>query len=203
MGNKFLNIIQSTLKPILYSLVIIFSITNYIQVGYIKKIERALENSHDSIFWIKNAVLHQVHFSNQIIRIPYKYINDSIVITKKRRLIYRYSTNMCETCIEKDLNILRTYQDKIDFNNIILLVSFPKNRDNFIKVNSLSRDFTYLPVKEEEFPIPQGTDSIPQRFFAILSEKGTLEYIYYPSIECEFATKFYLSSILPILQMTE
>lgn len=173
--------------------VVIFSVW---QARDIRALESNVQHLQDSLFWTKECVLEQVSLAGDGMDSLCKYLQTNFGKVQKTVLVYRYSLTMCETCIEEDLKMLSQYKEELGFENILLLVSYPENRDNVIKGKRLSNGFHVLHIEERDFPFPKNRDGLSSRFFALYTTYGKMKYIYYPSLKCEDVTHQYFKAVL-------
>ena len=185
------------------ALCVFFLIIFYIcQERYHKKIECDLQTTKNSLFGLKNCLFEQISLNRRSLHDFCEQIDDFFVDfpDSNKVLIYRCSLTMCEACIESDMNILMSYKQQFNPQKILLLISYPNNRDYKIKAKIISNIFSVHRIENNCFPIPEDTDNIPRRYFAILDKKNdSIEYIYYPCTSSENVTKMYLESVLPMI----
>lgn len=162
----------------------------------IHALENDMKRLEDSLFWTNECVLDQAYLAGDGMNSLCEYLRTNLGKVQKPILVYRYSLAMCETCIEEDLKILLQYKEELGLKNVLLLVSYPENRDNMIKGKRFSNDFQTLHIEEKDFPFPKNRNGLASRFFALYTAHGRLSYIYYPSLKCEDITQQYFKAVL-------
>lgn len=149
-----------------------------------------------TLFFAKETLLNQVLFSGKDMMKLTKFINDSIRVKNRPILVYRYSSTMCEACVNKDLNILLEYLPKIGKENILILPAFKSDRDSRIKMQSSLCRFNYHNIEEKKVSIPVDVEQISHRFLAVLNSCNQIDYIYYPNKNFNSMTYTYLEYLL-------
>jgi hypothetical protein len=110
-------------------------------------------------------------------------------------LIYRYSKNMCNSCIEEDLSELYNYQSIIGKDRIFVLPAYDDTRDDkIILMNELSR-FNYKNLSVHNLLLPLDSDMIYKRYFACIDRMGKISMIYFPVRGKQKLTQTYFSEI--------
>lgn len=148
----------------------------------------------------KEVLLQQIALSiNDRKVIDFGHILDTnTTLSKKHQnlLMYRYSPNMCGSCIDKDLSLLQKYLKKIKANRILILPAFNTDKDSRIKMQSSLQNFHYINIPEEILPFPIDKDSIAWRYFALLDTNNQISRIFFPCSDFPEATEFYIESLL-------
>ncbi|GAB6008832.1 hypothetical protein [Dysgonomonas reticulitermitis] len=110
-------------------------------------------------------------------------------------LIYRYSKNMCNSCIEEDLSELYNYQSIIGKDKILVLPAYDDTRDDkIILMNELSR-FNYKNLSGHNLLVPVDLDMITKRYFACIDSIGKISMIFFPIRGKQELTQTYFSEI--------
>jgi hypothetical protein len=110
-------------------------------------------------------------------------------------LIYRYSKNICSSCVMKDLGDLANIQSIIDKNNILVLPAFDNTRnDRVIMANELSR-FTYKNIPNDLLVIPYDSVFMIRPYFAIINQTGNIEMVFFPQRNNQKLTDAYFAEI--------
>ncbi|MDR0603464.1 MAG: hypothetical protein LBG80_04070 [Bacteroidales bacterium] len=92
-------------------------------------------------------------------------------------LIYRYSKNVCSSCIMKDLDELTNIQSIIGKDKVLVLPAFDNTRDDrVILANELSQ-FNYKNIPNELLVIPYDSVFMIRPYFAIINHTRNIEMI--------------------------
>ena len=92
-------------------------------------------------------------------------------------LIYRYSENVCEKCIQEDLEELRKLQSKIGKEHILIITSFPNHRNTFIRLNNELKHFRFKNIDSlKDMPINDFTGLSMRYMGFITNEKEFLVF---------------------------
>jgi hypothetical protein len=114
-------------------------------------------------------------------------------------LIYRYSKNVCPSCIMKDLSDLSDIQSIIGKDKVLVLPAFGNTRnDRVILANELSA-FNYKNIPNELLVIPYDSVFMIRPYFAIINQKGNIEMIFFPRRNNRKLTDVYFSEIKKII----
>jgi hypothetical protein len=126
-----------------------------------------------------------------------EYLN--ISENKSPLLIYRYSKNVCPSCIIKDLDELANIQSIIGKDKVLVLPAFGNTRsDRVIMANELSH-FNYKNIPKELLVIPYDSMFMIRPYFAILNQTENIEMIFFPQRNNQKLTDIYFSEVKKII----
>lgn len=117
---------------------------------------------------------------------------DSVKITQRESIVYRFSEYMCDECIFQDLVELHNVQEKMGKERIWVLCDFQDNRLNNSLFKNRLHDFNYLNIPSDSLPFPLDKNSNEKRYFAITNSEGNIKEIFYPQKNRQELTAFIL-----------
>ena len=118
------------------------------------------------------------------------------VVNSRPLLIYRFSPNMCNSCIQEDLLLLLKYIKKIGRDRILILPDFEDTRDDRIRMQSVLADFNYINVSKEIIPFPVDKDSVSWRYMAIFDANNQVRHVFFPCSDYSKMTESYIEKLL-------
>jgi hypothetical protein len=130
-------------------------------------------------------------------------LNEYLGISENKSpvLIYRYSKNVCPSCIIKDLDALANIQSIIGKDKVLVLPAFDNTRsDRVIMANELSH-FNYKNIPNELLVIPYDSMFMIRPYFAIINQTENIEMIFFPPRNNQKLTDIYFSEIKKIINM--
>lgn len=128
----------------------------------------------DSIF-SHYVLINHVKYLGQVKNLKLEGIN------KSNLLIYRYCDETCEKCVEEDLHLLLEFQEKYGMESVLVVPSFPDNRNTRIRLNSELRGFNYLNMVEKgDMPLNENT-GLAMRFFTFYPKGQDSGYTFFPT----------------------
>lgn len=189
---------------LLFSIIVLggaFLLYKNIQAKHkIKEQNASISTLRKNAAFTKNILLQQIALSTsdkKIIDIGHLLETNTIRSKNYRNLLtYRYSPNMCSSCLDKDLSILQKYSEKIKTDRILILPAFNTDKDSRIRMQSSLRNFHYINISEEVLPLPIDKDSIAWRYFALLDTNYQISHIFFPCSDFPEATEFYIENLL-------
>jgi hypothetical protein len=110
-------------------------------------------------------------------------------------LIYRYSYDMCQACVYKDLEMLNSFQGRIGKENILVLPSFPENRSYMIQLKNDLASFNYKNMPVDSLSIPTDEIEGSKRYFALINNEGNIEMVFFPRKGQNQRTRIYFNEI--------
>lgn len=110
-------------------------------------------------------------------------------------LFYRYSENMCISCVNEDLSILQKEFDENKDYKVLILPDYTKSRENEIFLNNQLKDFQYMNIESSFFPMPHRINGEKMRYFAVVNSKKELQMIFFPHKGMTQLTNYYFSKI--------
>ena len=143
----------------------------------------------DSIF-LHHVLTNHIKYSRKVKDIPLKGIN------KSNLLIYRYCDETCDKCVEEDLQALLEIQAKIGKNAILVIPSFPENRNTQIRLRNELKDFNYINITEkDDMPLDEYT-GLALRYFIFYPKEQNSSYIFFPTKGQQRLTKSFFNITL-------
>ena len=149
------------------------------------------QNANHKQLHITEIIIEQIILSsivhNSLFSIP-----DSIELPI---LIYRYSDDMCAGCIFEDLENLKTFQNKIGKDRILVLPAFDNNARNRARMLYELVDFNYrnFPLSSMVIPILDTMES--QQYFAVINSNGEIDMVFFPKMGYSAITKAYFEKV--------
>ena len=154
-----------------------------------------LESDNNRIARVKLYAPVYIHYLNNK-----SYIREKTG-SKSSILIYRFSKNMCDVCVQEDLHEIEQFQKDIGKEKIVLLPDYPDERKGMIELtNVLSSKFNYVNIPIETLLIPANEDSHLHRYFAVIDDDGNLTMLFFPRTGETDLTRLYLSEVKKALQ---
>lgn len=137
--------------------------------------------------------------NNMSAEIIYSYIkHPNIKDVQYPVLIYRYSDFMCSSCIFEDLSELELLLAKIGKDKILILPAGDDTRDNRIIYNNQLSKFNYFLLPNDSLVMPNDSNDMPQRYFALLDKNKKIRNIFFPKKDNVKLTQMYFSDIIKI-----
>jgi len=191
-----------TNKKFLFLLIIFLLSLNIWKVTELTKCRKHISLLHDKFFlsekrWIKNLYQNALIYNN--------YSNSKSFIkeiTENRLplLIYRYSKNTCESCIQEDLEEINLLKKEFGNNKILLLPTYPNDRDGSIELSNILASFNYVNIPFDSLFIPSQDGNFQQRYFAVIDKELNLTMVFFPLKGENILTRLYFSEIKKILK---
>lgn len=112
----------------------------------------------------------------------------------KNKLIYRFSEDMCDECINEDIKALM--RSNIGTDNVFMLPTYHLSRSNAILLNNKLAHFSHENILfyKWRFPIHRET-GLEQRYFAFVNSNGNITSVFFPIKNGELFTDLYLELI--------
>ena len=168
MNTKFQNIIIFVLC-ILFCIIYTISITQQIN-----EMNRTISNIQEKNKFLKHTLNKNIEYAS--------IINKSEKLFKPNTLIYRYCDESCEKCVREDLFNIKKLQKEIGKEHILIIASFPDNRNTKIRLKYELDSLNYQRIdSKEDMPINNLTGS-PERYFIYWGEDETKYFIFFPTI---------------------
>lgn len=137
-------------------------------------VKRNMTTDFSDSIYSNYALFNHIKYSNIVKDISFEGIS------KSNLLIYRYSSESCDKCVEEDLQMLLDFQKKTETLSVLVVSSFPKNRNTDIRLRNELRNFNYRNIEEkEDMPVNKDT-GLSMRFFIYYSEEPDAKYIFFP-----------------------
>lgn len=170
---------------ILTIILIVFNVLNKIDLDDCKSnnISIKIDSKQENVkFWLNNMRLSSE-------------IKNYLGKTNTSILLYRYSHNMCQSCIFEDLNELYNYQQKIGKDKVLVLPAYENSRENRITLKNELEKFNYKNIHKDSLSIPLDSDGIYRRYFAFMDDEGNINMVFYPIRGRPDLTQLYFSEI--------
>jgi hypothetical protein len=121
---------------------------------------------------------------------------DSVLLkdlVHKTSFVVKYSYLNCEECINYQINVMKTYIDKIGIDNILILVSYANLRSLSIdkKLYDYKKNIFYFEDEGFDFTIENKNEP----YFFILDDKMKAKHFFIPRKEMENLTNDYMKMI--------
>ncbi|MDR2036800.1 MAG: hypothetical protein LBQ60_02635 [Bacteroidales bacterium] len=113
-------------------------------------------------------------------------------------LIYRYTEKACGSCIFEELNELYQFKESMDTMklNILILPTFPDNRNNRIKLANDLANFIYINIPAHILDVPkQRMGDEEKRYFAVIDKNRDMKMVFFPQITKLHITRQYLKEV--------
>ena len=191
-------------NKILYLILLIVSFI-YLSYGCTWKKGKCTENGiikqnlQDSIIILEKIFWQQIMLSYEgkmLDNIEGLLTSNTDVVNSRPLLIYRFSPNMCNSCIQEDLLLLLKYIKKIGRDRILILPDFEDTRDDRIRMQSVLADFNYINVSKEIIPFPVDKDSVSWRYMAIFDANNQVRHVFFPCLDYSKMTESYIEKLL-------
>ena len=157
------------------------------------------QNLQDSIIILEKIFWQQIMLSYEgkmLDNIEGLLTSNTDVVNSRPLLIYRFSPNMCNSCIQEDLLLLLKYIKKIGRDRILILPDFEDTRDDRIRMQSVLADFNYINVSKEIIPFPVDKDSVSWRYMAIFDANNQVRHVFFPCSDYSKMTESYIEKLL-------
>lgn len=150
---------------------------------------------------LNQIIINQIKSSQSII-VSFEENRDTIFSllskNKKNIILYRYSENMCSSCIQEDLSILNEFQKENKSFNVFVTVDFVDKRENYVRFNSELEKFKHLRLDKSFLSLPKndllGSEC---RYFAVIIN-NEISYIFFPIRGNIKLTKMYFDLIVDL-----
>jgi len=110
-------------------------------------------------------------------------------------LIYRYSFEMCWSCISEDLDLIETFQTLVGKERVLILPAYPEDRIHRIRLTNDLTQFRYRNMLSDSLSFPVDKTGAKVRYMAIMYADGTLEKVFFPRRNGIKRTKMYFAEI--------
>ena len=148
------------------------------------------------IEYAPEIVMEQINFSSDV----YHSSIDMLWFQKLPIIIYRYSWNMCNSCIIDDLMELRDFQKRIGKDHILVLPAYPDERKSKARLNNELADFSYQNISIDLLIIPIHETEGTKPYFAMVNNVGKLEMVFFPKRSHTVITQAYFKEVEKRLQ---
>jgi len=117
----------------------------------------------------------------------------SSLIGGGKKLVFRFSENYCQMCVDKEIQNLKTIAPKIGTKNILLFSDYKhpngariyrQNKQLPFNVYTLAENGLAIPIEKEETP-----------FYFIMDSSLTAKCLFIPSTESQSLSQYYLNVI--------
>lgn len=100
---------------------------------------------------------------------------------QKETLIYRFSEDMCDECINQDLSELDKCQEEIGKCHVFIFPAYDQSRNNTVYLKNKLTRFRYKNTQTNliGFPIHNET-GLRQRYFAFIDNNGEIVSMFFP-----------------------
>ena len=189
------------MRILLIALIIIF-----FAIGVWKSIE--LEKSQKSVKMLESELMISEHYLVDDLKILsliyYDFINNKSSIKEITEnitsvLIYRFSKNMCPSCIHEDLMEVDHLQQEIGKERVLLLPTYPDNRTGRLEVSNLLAKFNYVNITADLLRMPTLEGDFLQRYFGVIDKEGNLTMVFFPRRGNPNLTRLYFSEVKKVI----
>lgn len=118
---------------------------------------------------------------------------DSLVFPERDRLVYCITSDMCDSCIEEDLEVLyRLCKDSVR-----VIVAEEEDEMKKFPINGLLKSFqcSYLPGLLQNIPVEKST-GLSLKFLAYVGDDSKIRSIYFPMKGEQWLTEAYVRMLL-------
>jgi hypothetical protein len=166
----------------------------------INELSNCFEKISDLEYQITASDYYQIDYLKMHASISRSYYNNSFLIKdvlgdKSDMLVYRFSKNICESCLHDDLKEMEILQQEIGKDRLLLLPSYPNDRNGKIELSNLLSKFSYINLPMDFLIIPSQEGDFQQRYFALIDKDRNLTMVYFPRNENKGLTQIYLSEV--------
>lgn len=147
---------------------------------------------------VNNDINHEQYFQevpDSFVKQLYLNQINEILDINSPVLIYRYSTDVCSSCLNEDLYELSKYSENLGKHNIIILPAYPNNRYARVKLSKELAKFNYRNISADSVVIPVDSNGISKRYFALISKYGEPEMVFFPEKGKTELTKSYIKKV--------
>ncbi|MEM9858218.1 MAG: hypothetical protein AAF843_12710 [Bacteroidota bacterium] len=141
------------------------------------------QESREKLSEYEDLLLHQTKQYQDQLQIPEELqgkIRDLVGYKSDEVLIYRYPNNVCSSCVQEDLDLMKKFKNQVGVTTIVF-VTHEDTRNEHIRIANELRDINYLRIPQEELNLTQGGKEI-ERFFGKLDSNGSsIRNIFLPS----------------------
>ena len=191
-----------TILVLLCALVIVvlsFGILKSIELEKSRKRLNMLETelTVSEFHWLDNLKLFSPIFYNFINN---KASMQEIIGNRTSVFLYRFSKFTCESCLFEDLHEIDQFQQEIGRNKILLLPTYPDNREGSIELNNVLAKFNFVNIALDSFILPFRENDVIQRYFAVIDRDGNLTMVFFPRRGETHLTRLYFSEVKKIIE---
>lgn len=161
------------------------------------KLQDQLSLSTEKTDSITSILTDHIKYSTLVL----KNQNQLNTLLSPNTLIYRYSEEVCEKCVQEDLEELKKLQSKIGKEHILIITSFPNHRNTFIRLNHELEHFRFKNIDSlKDMPFNDYT-GLSMRYMEFITHKKE-PLIFFPVRGKQFLTHKYFSLITSLVSST-
>ena len=110
-------------------------------------------------------------------------------------LVFRYFGNECFGCIVDNIEfILNWHFADVENNHVVLLPNMPRTIQDSILINSTVKGLKFIWLVDSILNV----ENCGKKYFAILDDKGNVNYLFYPDSRFPMKTEKYFEIIKPL-----
>ncbi|WP_455673576.1 hypothetical protein [Phocaeicola sp.] len=138
--------------------------------------------------WIKYALTNHIKYSPRLEIAANFY--------RPNTLVYRYCDETCEKCVYEDLQAIYKLQKKIGKEKILIIPSFPDNRNSNIRLKQELVNFTFNNMTDkQDMPINEET-GLHNRYFIYWGNNKSDFLIFFPTKLQKGLTQLFFNLII-------
>lgn len=141
------------------------------------------QESQQKLSEYEDLLLHQTKQYQDQLQIPKELqgkIRDLVGDKTDEVLIYRYPNNVCSSCVQEDLDLIKKFKNQVGATTIVF-VTHEDTRNEHIRIANELRNVDYFRIPQKELNLTQGAKEI-ERFFGRLDSSGSsIQNIFLPS----------------------
>ena len=139
------------------------------------------------IFYSSNNRNETLSNENELFLINVCYIPNVIrsykevshIYGRQNCLLFRYVQTSCNSCNDKYLNALLTFQDEIGKDNVWIYSAYPNDRSSKIRLGTELAKFNYRNIPRDSLfiPVHRGKEI---SYFAWINDSGEIDMVFIP-----------------------
>ena len=154
--------------------------------------------------WQEDEIAYSL-YKNYIYEYQDVYINNmhenllDTIIDSEYKLFFKIPISYCDACIRPMLNELKSITKKIDKNRIIIITSFPTEKETNDFINEMDiYDLNILNIPDNDFTL--NIKELIGAYLFILNKDFKARKVFFCSKFNTFCNPFYLKAITPYLK---
>lgn len=136
-----------------------------------------LENNYIHSSDVLNMSSRQINVVNKYGSFKSYLMSDSALF-KDFLFVYRYTNSICESCKNRDFDVLKSFADKFGKDNVLVISSENDDRENRIKLSVNLKGIKYMMVPDSVWAMPineRTNTALP--FFAMINKSLNVEVV--------------------------
>ena len=154
------------------------------------------EELTDDQFMVGETLMANIRLTPDIVR---SYDSIKEYYDFRNILIFRYTQNTCQICLDSQLNALLAFQEEIGKAYVWVLPAYPDDRNALIQLNTDLAKFNFKNIPAALLLIPKSYDE-SKSYFAWVNSEGEIEMVYVPDRSNVQLTRRYFDEVKRIIQ---